>query len=271
MYSKKVFDRANTTAQWSERDSLENYKSTTGTGLNLYSDSDIIYKYNNHGFRCDNFEGKSELPILFIGCSFTEGIGVPAEQIWSNLLLEKIKTKTQKKIPYWSVSISAAGVDTIATNLYWFYKTFNKKVKYVVGLFPGSARREFKYNTTNYRLWMNANESYNSDCSSLIDPVFSDEEFALCQSERSLMLIDSLVENLDAKLVYSNWKLFENVCSDDHFFKKQLSTHRYIDYPDPTIYQLDYARDGDHPGPTMHNKIAEYFWDQYFKKELEND
>lgn len=122
-----IMIRANKSIEWLAPDTLENYKSISSKFTNLYSQHDIEYKFNSHGFRCDEFDLPSELPIVFLGCSFTEGIGVRQNETWSHLLLEKIKQKTNKNIPYWNLSLASTGIDTQARNLYFLTNILNKK------------------------------------------------------------------------------------------------------------------------------------------------
>lgn len=83
---------ANSIANWIQTDSEDRY-------LELTQDSKhreyfatqgwdqpgaITYKINQHGFRCDDFDGSPS--VLTLGCSFTMGIGLPVEVIWPTLL-----------------------------------------------------------------------------------------------------------------------------------------------------------------------------------------
>lgn len=45
---------------------------------------DIEYKINRNGFRCNNFT--DDPGIIFLGCSFTYGTGMPLEDIWPSLV-----------------------------------------------------------------------------------------------------------------------------------------------------------------------------------------
>lgn len=266
---EKILNRSNSIQNWSDTDNLENFKEINDKGKNLYKKTDITYRYNKHGFRCDDFDIKTDFPILFLGCSFTEGIGLPLEHLWTNILLNKIRNRVNKYIPYWSLSLSASGLDTVANFLYWHKKNFNIKIKYIISLLPPTSRREYKFKNKNYTLWLNANEHYNLN-KKIIDPVFTDENYSLHQSERSLIIIDSLIENLNSKFVFSDWKIKTNHSRDRHFFIEKLKNHNYVNYPNPEIYEVDYARDSSHPGPTMNTQIANNFWNEYFDKELNN-
>lgn len=55
---------------------------------NGWIDRSFEYRYNSAGFRCDEFDLRPS--FLALGCSFTEGIGLPIEQAWPTLLGEQI-------------------------------------------------------------------------------------------------------------------------------------------------------------------------------------
>lgn len=66
---------------------------------NLYSDTDIEYKFNKWGFRCVDFDQipENSMRILSLGCSNTEGIGLPEHHTWSYILndmISKLENKT---------------------------------------------------------------------------------------------------------------------------------------------------------------------------------
>lgn len=69
----------------------------------------FTYKFNSHGFRCHEFQDNS---ILFLGCSVTQGIGIPIEFSFpeiiskqlnlpcSNLGLERTSANTAFRLAY---------------------------------------------------------------------------------------------------------------------------------------------------------------------------
>ena len=66
-------DLVNKTLYWADSDTEEQYNKVKDRVP--YGPNDITYKYNNYGFRCDDFTDWRENPIriLFAGCSMTEG------------------------------------------------------------------------------------------------------------------------------------------------------------------------------------------------------
>jgi hypothetical protein len=59
----------------------------------------IVYKYNNKGFRCEDFTtDRKGMHILFGGCSETEGAANLLEDVWAKVLYNKIKESRFKLI-----------------------------------------------------------------------------------------------------------------------------------------------------------------------------
>jgi hypothetical protein len=69
-----------------------------------YIDNQIEYKFNNSGYRTyDDFE-KGKKGIITLGCSFTEGIGLHLEDVWSH----KIAKHLDK--PLYNLSVGGKGI-----------------------------------------------------------------------------------------------------------------------------------------------------------------
>ena len=49
-----------------------------------YGPGDIVYRYNNFGYRCPDFSlWKMPPSVVYLGCSHTEGTGIPYEEVWT--------------------------------------------------------------------------------------------------------------------------------------------------------------------------------------------
>ncbi len=234
-------DRANQIHNWLPSDSLENYSSKD----NLYKIDEFSYSFNSNGFRCDDFTQYSELPIVFLGCSCTEGIGLPLEQTWSHILYTKVVQATNKKIPYWNLALGGTGIDTQASLLYWISKT--NKFQHVFGLLPPFMRREYKLNGSELKTWLpnSTNELQNK--------IFIDQDFCNHQSYRSLMIIDSLCNANQSTCNLSYWGFDENDI--------KILSESNLNYLPWQPINVDHARDKIHYGPTYHSALAEYMWE----------
>jgi hypothetical protein len=69
-------------------------------------DSDITYRINKFGFRCDDFSQSDKIHrgIVVLGCSYTQGTGLLPEQVYTSLLEQHFGCKV------WNLGVS--GVDT---------------------------------------------------------------------------------------------------------------------------------------------------------------
>ena len=272
-FIERIANRANSTTLWDAVDTPEFYKPTTKFGKNLFSKSDITYKFNNYGFRSDDFDEKSDIPILFVGCSYTEGTGLPIDAVWTTQLLDKIKIKTGKTVPHWNLAGAGAGFDDISVALYWHKIKFKQPIKYIVGLFPSFNRRGYYYQNDQYKYWFHPGD-YSTD-HDVTDNLFIDEYFIKFQTLKNLMLIDSVAKSHGAEIIYSIWEALGSdstapgsiYVKEREFIQNNFPNFHYIPYPDLSN-NIDYARDGKHPGPHLNKKISEEFWNNYFSKNI---
>jgi hypothetical protein len=83
---------ANSTLEWLQPDTEESFKKLNRNPIHQQYFQEkgwdvpgaITYKFNNHGFRCDDFDDKPCLVTL--GCSYTLGLGLPQSDIWPTLV-----------------------------------------------------------------------------------------------------------------------------------------------------------------------------------------
>ena len=67
-----------------------------------YKEDQMLYTVNKHGFRGDNFSTKDDA-IMFLGCSFTFGIGVSDEDVWCRNVADKRNKKC------WNLGVPGGG------------------------------------------------------------------------------------------------------------------------------------------------------------------
>ena len=136
---------ANKSVYWKSTDSLTIFKENLSIPEHLQYLKDhgwatdlhaISYTFNSHGFRTGEFN--NELSAIALGCSFTEGIGLPINQIWPTLLSEKIK------LPIWNMGVAGLSLDG-CFRLFEYY-TSKLNINYVFLLLPGSGRFELHQN-----------------------------------------------------------------------------------------------------------------------------
>lgn len=240
--------RKNSSSFWDDEcgDSLKNFKKNRSIP-NLYNEQSIKYLYNSHGFRCDDFSYRTPLPILFLGCSVTEGYALPQEQTWSFLLLEKIRNATGITIPYWNLAIAGCGLDT-QTHLLHSFRTNIAKPAFIFSYMPPFERIEAKMGSnTQYHFSRKFNNPK-------LDKFFVDENLRTGLLSKNIQYLDVLAES--TPIYYAGWNYRHDVedkilnsCANIKYFKASINWDR-----------SDLARDSAHPGPEFHRQLAEVYW-----------
>lgn len=244
---------------WYQTDSEQNYVPVIA-GVPNYTKTEILYKFNSDGYRCDEFNLNSEYPILFMGCSFTEGVGLPYNEIWSYYLHKKLSEITNKKIPYWSLAKGGTSIDYGARCLYNFYDRL--KPKYIFYLLSGISRREYCFENSMYSNWFpHRTHIYQPSKSFLLmEKIFVDPYFALYQAERSAMILNSLAEKNNTKIFLFGLNLDLDLSGEKRkeLFKKFTNIHYSEVFFDSNKLNLEKipadiksrpskARDNSHP------------------------
>lgn len=90
-----------------------------------YGPDDITYERNQYGFRSKEFSeiNENDFNILFMGCSFTQGTGLPANHTWASFLVDRLQGLTKRKIEAFSIAKGGAGIDSQAMYLNWLLST----------------------------------------------------------------------------------------------------------------------------------------------------
>ena len=93
----------------------------------------ISYSFNRHGFRCKEFDDSEG--FITLGCSFTEGVGLPQDQVWP-AIVEK-----STNLSAWNLGVGGCSTDTCFRLLCNWIEKLN--VKFVLLLTPDISRFEF--------------------------------------------------------------------------------------------------------------------------------
>ena len=85
----------NTETKWLPSDTQELFEENCANNrskLEQYKwlDTSITYKFNSEGFRADEFDKKGG--VMFLGCSFTFGLGLPVEQTFARIVSKELDT-----------------------------------------------------------------------------------------------------------------------------------------------------------------------------------
>ena len=219
----------NSTVSWLPKDTqerwLEHIKNPESKArldeLN-WTDTSIEYTFNSHGFRADEFT--ADPGIMFLGCSFTVGIGVDMPRCWTQLVATELNLKN------WNLGQAAGAPDTCFRLAYHWIPIL--KPKYVCVLMPSSNRLEL---LTLNELWP-IRSLYPSMArrSAFYDDWLSVDDNSYLNYTKNKMGIERVCEENNIPLIFQDWNK--------------------IDMP-----EKDFARDLAHPGVKWNKNVAEYF------------
>jgi hypothetical protein len=133
-YYKKY---ANQTLSWLSSDKEQLYKHNLirrRAELERYNwiDSEITYRFNSFGFRCDEF---TEVPTaMFLGCSLTIGLGLPLNAVWPELVSSSMNLKCA------NLGVASGAPDTAFRFCHGYIDRIKPKI--VIYMTPPSGRFE---------------------------------------------------------------------------------------------------------------------------------
>jgi hypothetical protein len=191
---------ANKELFWCGSDNLSNYKQNiqkaeTRKYLNeqgwLHDQTAISYSYNQQGFRSDNFDLSPS--YIALGCSFTEGVGLPIEQTWPFLLSKKLS----KNI--WNLGVGGTGLDTCFRLLDYYINELN-----ILGVFlltPDTSR--FEIHTLNGTICYSPHwDNLNNPGELLIKKLwYSNDDNSYYNKRKNLLAIEQLCYSKGIKLI----------------------------------------------------------------------
>ena len=267
----------------------------------IYFDGpEFKYFINEYGFRSKSFSefDLNNINVLFLGCSITQGVGLPEECMWAKKLVDKIQNDMpDKQIDYYNLSIAGGGIHLAIKNLITFLNTVGKP-DYIFVYFP-QISRSIIWNDENYISVLLPNK---------IEKRLNEQEEFLenYNVENTLLYTTTLIHMMELicnlsgiKLIWSTWyneqmktikkvgfnNYFElNINTLDYYAEPiEISKHRGH-YTDDYNYQYKYhlkrinksninnepywssARDGWHFGTSFHTQVAEKFYIEFKSK-----
>jgi len=238
---------SNQICEWKIADSKEQYEKVKDQVS--YGPNDITYHHNSDGFRCDEFINCDlyDKRILFAGCSLTEGIGLPLNDIWAKIIHTKICSKLNIEVPFWSIARGATGLDQMVRYLYHYLPIIKPNI--VISYIPFFERRERWYNDF-FGPW-------SDDVSNNESKVLLDEKYVNYITEKNFIMIDLLLERYNSTMLCSTVDHKYNIEHLNLRNVKQLLTH---------VPRIDLARDGIHAGPKTNRVFADYMLDNFWEE-----
>ena len=210
----------NTEVNWLPMDTEElydeNYKNKQNRLLlekYNWTKEKIKYKFNNYGFRCEDFKDVNN--AVFLGCSHTIGIGIPIECSWTTLVSNEINL-----VPY-NLGIGGGSWDTCFRIAYYWLEKLKPKI--VVVMEPELFRMEWKEARTFSNGFSDIVEwqgygPWNSDNKSISSQHFKQlllyEENLKLQREKNKLAIVNLASKIKTKLIFTDFSDWANIGSD---------------------------------------------------------
>ena len=218
---------ANQTLLWHGTDSEELYQKNlikNRPQLEKYNwiDQPIIYKFNSHGFRADEFDSVDP-SVVFIGCSHTLGVGLPVELTWTHIISTKLKLKN------YNLGVGGSSNDTAFRLLYRWIEQL--KPSLVIFLSPDSSRLELHMD--------------------------NDQLYDLSVWPIGFPMIDNFTKSWLVNDTNSNMNYLKNTLA----IKQLCNEHgiKYLQENVSAICAVDKARDLQHYGEKTNRGIANMF------------
>jgi hypothetical protein len=196
-YKSQYYHFRNQTLNWLTSDTEENYNKNYETRyheLKKYGwvDNHFTYKFNSHGFRCEEFNGDPS--IMTLGCSNTIGIGLPVDKTWPELLAKELNMKCA------NLGIGGGSLDTVFRLCHGYIDVIKPKI--VVLLSPPGPRIELFVNDDVYNLgsWT-FNDKYMFDKSSFFHMWTTGKNNIYFNTEKNILAIKQLCEQRNIKFI----------------------------------------------------------------------
>jgi len=106
--------------------------------IDFVNDKTVVYKYNKHGFRSDNFTQAVSSTIVFAGCSEGEGIGGNIEDSWPRIVYDNLNINNSLD-GFFNLSCDNFGYHKIINNCIYYINNYGKPGS-IVMLLPDISR-----------------------------------------------------------------------------------------------------------------------------------
>lgn len=242
----------NQTLYWAGSDTIENFERYQPNPYNQHS---ITYKLNEYGFRSDSFVFDN-YRLVFLGCSFVEGAGLPLEETFSYIIHNEIQKRIGKKIPYWNLGLGGCGLDTISRLYYNLEELLKPQV--VISLFP-EYRIEYFFNENKCEI---AAANYDNQIF-VRNPILTNPYVISYSIEKNLAILDLLFQKNHTLSIWDTW---DHNNFDRTNILKLRNFQNYLNVWKKIVEQTkDYplARDGMHPGKQTNFEFAKTILDCY--------
>lgn len=235
--------------RWMSPDTEERYRSNPHP---VYGPEDIVYRFNSRGYRAPEADAEGDVKVLVIGCSWSFGMGLPAEHGYVEVLRRMLAEELGRSVTCWNLSMPGHSNDFISRTLMASLPVLDPDLVFVQLTKPG--RREY----------------FTADGQQLNVLPRVHETRGLDRVRKQVMKLHrGLASDMEDQLnMLKNYKLVELTLAQrgTPWFFTALGTQdlrpieylldqdRFVGF---SIYKQDLARDAMHPGPESNSVFAE--------------
>jgi hypothetical protein len=224
-------------------------------GHEEYGPTDIVYRFNSRGFRCNEFDSPGDVRLLAVGCSCTLGVGLAAEHVYVDIFARRIESELGLSVVVANISRGGASADYVCRNVALVVPRLRPDITLV--LFPAASRRE--YVGADMTRWD-----------------YFPGRIAGPKPPPEILAMDALSNEWDDTLnMFRNYKAVEaalrgqiwlfSFTNPDYvvrpFLAPLLNDRHWVSAHRGE--RIDFARDGIHPGRRTNERIADLFWDKF--------
>jgi hypothetical protein len=222
-----------------------------------FNEDDVTYEINELGYRTKHPVDKIKDSIGVFGCSYTFGVGVPHEHIFTTILENKLG------VPVHNFGIPGGGIQKLTKSFTSINSLY--KLKTAIFVLPSLYRYEFINRQNNYTIEQidfipnfKPQDKENIKNFDAIYSAFDDITF-LNEYCKHLNIIKMHAKLSNTKIYFTTWcnetEKFIRKYNIENFENKILFYESYDELMGKPVN--DFARDGMHPGIRTHFKTSE--------------
>lgn len=224
-------------------------------------ESTFSYSLNSYGYRSDEFDSEHrENDVLFAGCSFTFGEGLPINENWSGQIYEYFKNSgiTDR---YLSVSYPGGSINLIVHSIFKYLEMFNKP-KTIMMLVPDAERSIFFDSTHSFSI----NPVPNNFDKDIFWKSFDN---AIMNSWVTIRQLEILCKYAGIRFIWSAWnpeqqEAYKHMKFTNYLYMNDELIHNNINYGELGNFKyIEKARDRAHPGAAYFNGVKNLFLKEY--------
>ena len=233
-----------------------------------YKNEEIIYKFNNYGYRCnDDFNTSHTDVFLIAGDSFVVGEGIKLKDSWPYLLIQALSRKTNKQLPHLTLGWSGASSKRVTKQILEYVTNYD--VDTILAFYPSVNRTTVISNDPAQDVQIEDTQILNSKFENIYK-LLNDETF-LYYYIQDILMAQQFCEYRGIRFNWATW---------DEGVNEGLTTGTYAKYFPNTLKQtcinaapeynnipVKRAKDGYHPGKSYNFALYEKFLKFYVDAE----